>query len=253
MKKTTCFDYTYNVSNFENLNLFSNELLSPDPSKKHFQFINPNSAEQQKMITQNIINDSFESINNQENNNKILDPFENDFFAGFNKKQDSSMNLFQIDTKNQEDTNIKNNNLRTENLTFIPELEEKTGKIEENVTNFKKEKKFVVFSTITKSKSDTKVNSGKELKKKYKCEHPGCNARFRTLKLKIIRHDIKNCQCKLDTIYVLQMISEIKKIINKKNVKKNKTRYNRLKNLYIKCVNLIPHKDYFVNIVGKKF
>ena len=37
-------------------------------------------------------------------------------------------------------------------------------------------------------------------KYKYKCEHPGCRKSFRTLKLKLNRHDFSDYECKKDTI-----------------------------------------------------
>ena len=86
-------------------------------------------------------------------------------------------------------------------------------------------------------------------KYKYKCEHPGCKKAFKTLKLKLNRHDLSNCHCKKDTIIMLYMINSTKSIIKEIKRKKN-SRINRLKKLYKKCIFNLPHKDYAINIAG---
>ena len=89
-------------------------------------------------------------------------------------------------------------------------------------------------------------------KYKYKCEHPGCNKTFKTMKLKLNRHDLSNGDCKMDTIALLYMINDIKKLLKKGKGKFN-TRINRLKRLYKKCIFSLPHKEYAINIVGNNF
>ena len=84
---------------------------------------------------------------------------------------------------------------------------------------------------------------------KYKCQHPGCRKTFKTLKLKLNRHDISDNNCKKDTITLLYMIRDTKNML-KRIKRKNKTRIGRLKKLYKKCIFNLPHKDYAINIVG---
>ena len=86
-------------------------------------------------------------------------------------------------------------------------------------------------------------------KYKYKCEHPGCKKTFKTLKLKLNRHDISDCHCKKDIILLLYMISNTKNII-KKMKRKNNIRISRVKKLYKKCIFSLRHKDYAINIAG---
>ena len=86
-------------------------------------------------------------------------------------------------------------------------------------------------------------------KYKYKCEHSGCTKTFRTLKLKLNRHDLSDINCKKDTITLLYMVNNVKKLL-KREKRKNSTRINRLQKLYKKCIYSLPHKDYAINIAG---
>lgn len=86
-------------------------------------------------------------------------------------------------------------------------------------------------------------------KYKYKCEHPGCRKTFKTLKLKLNRHDISDCNCKKDTICLLYMINSTKKLLLSKK-KKKRVRMKRLTKLYKKCIFSLPHKEYAINIIG---
>jgi len=98
---------------------------------------------------------------------------------------------------------------------------------------------------ISKEISEKIINK----KYKYKCEHPGCTKTFKTLKLKLNRHDLSDYDCKKDTITLLYMINKTQNII-KKFKRKNHTRINRLKKLYKKCIFNLPHRDYAINIAG---
>ena len=150
------------------------------------------------------------------------------------------------------------------------------------INKFKKRIKFLVLSNQKKAKTSSKIknkryenvagkeneeknnqisnkNISKEIyekiintrdKYKYKCEHPGCRKSFRTLKLKLNRHDFSDYECKKDTITLLYMIKNTKSIINKLK-RKNNTRINRIKKYYKKCIFILPHKDYAINIAGE--
>ena len=83
---------------------------------------------------------------------------------------------------------------------------------------------------------------------KYKCEHPGCRKSFKTLKLKLNRHDISNCDCKKDSIALIYMIRNVKKLLKKGKI--NNARINKLTKIYKKCIYSLPHKDYAINIAG---
>lgn len=167
------------------------------------------------------------------------------------------MPLFNIENKKGENILNDLNIFPTENFTEFSD-QNKNNTIINNINknlNPKqqyKKKIFHVYESNSNSSSISSQDNKDENTKKFKCEHPGCNIRFRTMKLKVNRHDINDEECKIDTVYILKLVSEVKKILNKKNARKNKTKYNRLKNLYKKCIKCMPHKEYFINIVGDK-
>jgi len=136
------------------------------------------------------------------------------------------------------------------------------------INKFRKKLKFLLLPN--KKKSDNKVNKDNKekneaisdtviLKKfneksickkyKYKCEHPGCTKTFRTMKLKLNRHDLSESNCKKDTIILLYMINDVKKLL-KLEKRKNNARINRLKKIYKKCILNLAHRDYAINIAG---
>ena len=136
------------------------------------------------------------------------------------------------------------------------------------INKFRKKLKFLLLPN--KKKSDNKVNKDNKeknvaitdtviLKKfndksisknyKYKCEHPGCTKTFRTMKLKLNRHDLSESNCKKDTIILLYMINDVKKLL-KLEKRKNNARINRLKKIYKKCILDLAHRDYAINIAG---
>ena len=136
------------------------------------------------------------------------------------------------------------------------------------INKFRKKLKFLLLPN--KKKSDNKVNKDNKekneaitdtviLKKfndksisknyKYKCEHPGCTKTFRTMKLKLNRHDLSESNCKKDTIILLYMINDVKKLL-KIEKRKNNARINRLKKIYKKCILNLAHRDYAINIAG---
>ena len=139
------------------------------------------------------------------------------------------------------------------------------------VNKFRKKIKFLIFSNDKEKCKEKNKYIGKKFKKtaenldminikefkeknifnqyKYKCEHPGYNKTFRTLKLKLNKHDLSECNCKMDTITLLYMINDVKKLLKKRNGKSN-ARINNLKKLYKKCIFSLPHKEYAINIVG---
>jgi len=136
------------------------------------------------------------------------------------------------------------------------------------INKFRKKLKFLLLPN--KKKNDNKVNKDNKekneaisdtviLKKfndksisknyKYKCEHPGCTKTFRTMKLKLNRHDLSESNCKKDTIILLYMINDVKKLL-KIEKRKNNARINRLKKIYKKCILNLAHRDYAINITG---
>ena len=109
-----------------------------------------------------------------------------------------------------------------------------------------KEKNEAISDTVILKKFNDKSISKNY---KYKCEHPGCTKTFRTMKLKLNRHDLSESNCKKDTIILLYMINDVKKLL-KIEKRKNNARINRLKKIYKKCILDLAHRDYAINIAG---
>ena len=174
----------------------------------------------------------------------------------------------QKDKIPEKNENENENELTNQNSGIFYNLHKK------KVNKFRKKIKFLIFSN-SKAKCKKKIkyierNCNKTVetldmlnikefneknifkKYKYKCEHPGCNKTFKTMKLKLNRHDLSNGDCKMDTIALLYMINDTKKLLKKGKGKFN-TRINRLKRLYKKCIFSLPHKEYAINIVGNNF
>ncbi len=143
--------------------------------------------------------------------------------------------------------NRKINKMRKK-LKFLILEDQKQSKV---VTQLEKEKE-----EESGKASDTQSIILKELfeknlikKYKYRCEHSGCTKTFRTLKLKLNRHDLSDSNCKKDTITLLYMVKNVKNLLKRKK-RKNSTRINRLQKLYKKCIYSLPHRDYAINIAG---
>ena len=164
--------------------------------------------------------------------------------------------------ENKEIENENENELTYQNSGIFYNIHKK------KINKFRKKLKFLILRN--QKKSDNKVNKDNKekneaisdtviLKKfndksisknyKYKCEHPGCTKTFRTLKLKLNRHDLSESNCKKDTIILLYMINDVKKLLRLEK-RKNNTRINRLKKIYKKCIFNLAHRDYAINIAG---
>ena len=236
------------------------EFFSKDLDKKKDEF-----DEVQKYLKSN--------IHNFIENHKELLPLKtfDDCNYDLNYKFDNYTNA-KILEKNE---NENENELTNQNSRIFYKMHKRKN------NKFKKKIKFIVFSNKNKTKISKKIKKneryenleGKEnedkniqinkeiiskeiyekminIKDKYKCEHPGCRKTFRTMKLKINRHDFSDYECKKDTITLLYMIRNVKNIINKLK-RKNNSRINRIKKYYKKCIFILPHKDYAINIAGE--
>ena len=129
-------------------------------------------------------------------------------------------------------------------LKFLLLPNKKKNDNKENKDN--KEKNEAITDTVILKKFNDKSISKNY---KYKCEHPGCTKTFRTMKLKLNRHDLSESNCKKDTIILLYMINDVKKLL-KIEKRKNNARINRLKKIYKKCILNLAHRDYAINIAG---
>jgi hypothetical protein len=96
--------------------------------------------------------------------------------------------------------------------------------IQEKNINLKKENKtenkIVLFKTKKGKKINNKNNNDtKNNFKNFNCKHKGCEASFITKKLLLSHHKKFNPQCHSDTIFLLELINNTKKIIKNHNLK----------------------------------
>lgn len=111
-------------------------------------------------------------------------------------------------------------------------------------------KKQRYFESDSNNKKSNLENS---LKFQYKCEHPGCNKTFKTMKLKLNRHDITNNECRLDIVTLLNLISKTRNILKRNKKKFKNSRIKTLKKLYKKSIIGLPHYEYVINILGRSY
>lgn len=180
------------------------------------------------------------------------------------------LKLPNYDSDNSNEKNMIKNEIENENDLTNQNSGIFFNMCEKRINKIRKKIKFSVMtknSHILKNKPNSKKIKEGEIKdknnnyfiweeldeknkiNKFKCEHPGCRKTFKTLKLKLNRHDISDCNCKKDTICLLYMINSTKKLLLSKK-KKKRVRMKRLTKLYKKCIFSLPHKEYAINIIG---
>lgn len=81
-----------------------------------------------------------------------------------------------------------------------------------------------------------------------RCEHPGCDKTFRTMRIKVYEHDKRIKICRTDTIILLKLINHSRKILKKINRKK-KEKIKEYDNIIRQYVNKIQHKSYATHIL----
>ena len=115
----------------------------------------------------------------------------------------------------------------------------------------KKEKKNLFEISI---KNDKKVINFFKIKKnreKIMCKHSGCDLLFKTKKQAIFHHFKMSPKCQDDTISLLKMIFETKKIVVK-SMEKNENNYEEISKLYENTMKEISLSDYINIITGLK-
>ena len=115
----------------------------------------------------------------------------------------------------------------------------------------KKEKKNLFEISI---KNDKKIINFFKIKKnrdKFLCKHSGCDILFKTKKQAIFHHFKMSPKCQDDTISLLKMIFETKKIALK-IMEKNNNNYEEISKLYENTMKDISLIDYMNIITGLK-
>ena len=170
-------------------------------------------------------------------NNNII----NYSFLDLKKEHSQINNAFSQFNKNYEDINVfgincfsKNNFLKKKRITY------------DNISlNLKNDN----FNNINIKKEHSKKNEIK--RKKYICNHKGCQSNFKTKKLAIFHHMKMSTECHEDSISILKLIYETKKILLK-NKKNSQQSLNKYSSLYENTMANISQKEYIKIFVGFK-
>jgi hypothetical protein len=243
-------EFNYEIDNDYSINSLEDDLHSSKKSELEFDLFSKNT----------VINENMENDINKHLKNNIPFPFIKNY--DIIEESNNQIHLTTYgDYKDDNEQSEKNENeLTNQNSGIFNKIQNR------KINKMRKKLKFLILEEKKQTKALTRMekeigkNSDvpdlKELfekniikKYKYKCEHSGCTKTFRTLKLKLNRHDLSDINCKKDTITLLYMVNNVKKLL-KREKRKNSTRINRLQKLYKKCIYSLPHKDYAINIAG---
>ena len=243
-------EFNYEIDNDYSINSLEDDLHSSKKSELEFDLFSKNT----------VINENMENDINKHLKNNIPFPFIKNY--DIIEESNNQIHLTTYgDYKDDNEQSEKNENeLTNQNSGIFNKIQNR------KINKMRKKLKFLILEEKKQTKALTPMekengkNSDvpdlKELfekniikKYKYKCEHSGCTKTFRTLKLKLNRHDLSDINCKKDTITLLYMVNNVKKLL-KREKRKNSTRINRLQKLYKKCIYSLPHKDYAINIAG---
>ena len=245
-------EFNYEINKDFSINSLEDDLHSSKKSELDIEL---------DLFSKNIVvNENMDNDMNKNVQNDISFPFIKKY--DMNEEPNNRIHLTTYgDYKDENECSEKNENeLTNQNSGIFNRIKNK------KINKMRKKLKFIILEKkkqtndlthLEKEKgSNTQDIALKELfeknlikKYKYKCEHSGCTKTFRTLKLKLNRHDLSDINCKQDTITLLYMVSKVKKLL-KREKRKNSTRINRLQKLYKKCIYSLPHKDYAINIAG---
>ena len=249
-------EFNYEIDNDYSINSLD-DLHSSKKSELELEF---DLFSKNILINENMENDI--NINKHLKNNNIPFPLIKKY--DISEEPNNQIHLTTYgDFKDDDEQSEKNENeLTNQNSGIFNKIQNR------KINKIKKKLKFLILEEKKQSKISTQIEKEKgktsdtpditlkELfekniikKYKYKCEHSGCTKTFRTLKLKLNRHDLSDINCKKDTITLLYMVNNVKKLL-KREKRKNSTRINRLQKLYKKCIYSLPHKDYAINIAG---
>lgn len=115
----------------------------------------------------------------------------------------------------------------------------------------KKEKKNLFEISIKNDKKIINFFKIKKNREKFLCKHSGCDILFKTKKQAIFHHFKMSPKCQDDTISLLKMIFETKKIALK-IMEKNNNNYEEISKLYENTMKDISLIDYINIITGLK-
>ena len=199
---------------------------------------------------------NFGDNNNNMNNKNNLLVYNNNNNNDISKKENK--NIINIneeqDKKKEGKDEIKNNDLKNKKILFNIENFSEESYVEENAhiyhnTNNNNKLNNNIFNCYHKKKKRRRKNN--EIKK-YKCVHPKCDNSYKTLKQLQNHHYKMISECQLDSVQILKLIYNIKKILFNL-VKKNKKKQDYFSDLYEESINKITLNNYSEFITGIHF
>ena len=245
-------EFNYEIDKDYSINSLEDDLHSSKKSEFEFDLFSKNI----------VINENMENDMNKHLKNNIPFPLIKNYDIVEESNNQIHLTTYGDYKDDKEQSEKDENELTNQNSGIFNKIQNR------KINKIKKKLKFLILEEKKQSKDLTQMEKEngkisetpdinlKELfekniikKYKYKCEHSGCTKTFRTLKLKLNRHDLSDINCKKDTITLLYMVNNVKKLL-KREKRKNSTRINRLQKLYKKCIYSLPHKDYAINIAG---
>ena len=245
-------EFNYEIDKDYSINSLEDDLHSSKKSEFEFDLFSKNI----------VINENMENDMNKHLKNNIPFPLIKNYDIVEESNNQIHLTTYGDYKDDNEQSEKNENELTNQNSGIFNKIQNR------KINKIKKKLKFLILEEKKQSKISTRIEKEKgktsdtpditlkELfekniikKYKYKCEHSGCTKTFRTLKLKLNRHDLSDINCKKDTITLLYMVNNVKKLL-KREKRKNSTRINRLQKLYKKCIYSLPHRDYAINIAG---
>ena len=194
------------------------------------QDFNPNEFLNKKTSRNKIIiNEEGKSYNNIMNNNKIHNDkiYNNNFL--------NNIKILNKDFYNINNNINNNNNYCKYNTTLIFKMNDYNN---------------IMFETHF-----LKTDINKEKEKKYKCKHPKCELCYKTKKQLVSHHGKMDIECQRDTVCILKLISNAKKLIlnlNNNNKLSNQS-FNHVIEKYENLIKNVSITDYAQMICGNKF
>jgi hypothetical protein len=196
----------------------------------------------------NILNISYMNCNNVQIVSKNKEPTPELALMNRKRKPDNSISMIlnKIQTNNEvkkEKKNLFVVRVKKKYILTIKYIDIKKEQDEEE------DKKIKAKKTKNARK---KKNSEGDNNKKYYCEHIGCECSFDTKKLGIFHHFKMSPECQEDSIYLLKIIFETKKLLLK-IVEKNEIIFDKFSSLYEEVMRGISLDEYIKIYAGLKF
>ena len=232
------FPNFYFINQNSNPNLI-NQIIFPNNIYSTYPFYPLNNLENPLLMSKPT---SFPTLSN--NQNLIFDNINDNQFI-MNKNNNFLLN-------NKRKINFKNNSVNKDNINND---NAQKSKIEILKISKKKKNMFNVYhkSQYIYKTRKKRINKSFIGASKFYCGHKGCELDFSTKNQLNFHHFKMSIECHKDTIYLLQMISLIKKLLlkQKKDQTKEKNEIiEKLSLLYKETMKNIPLQDYIDNIVG---